>query len=135
MFCDYSKLVTSYKKGEVPFDLLGTNSFHAKAKNERLTAVDSRCRQNFKYENFTPSFGRVVQNIKPESVPHVQHDYLSSFNQSNHGFVALTLPLPSSFPKLCPRKRGSRKWIRAPIPSRLRHCHGRSLSCNDKSSS
>ena len=39
------------------------------------------------------------QNIAPKSVPHVQHDYLSSFNQSNHWFVT-SLPLPSSFLKL-----------------------------------
>ena len=35
-------------------------------------------------ENFMSSFGRLRQNIAPKSVPHVQHDYLSSFNQSNH---------------------------------------------------
>ena len=64
--------------------LLGTNCFHVKAKNERFTAVSSRCRQNLKYENFTSSFGRLRQNIAPKSVPHVQHDYFSSFNQSNH---------------------------------------------------
>ena len=36
----------------------------------------------------------------PKSVPHVQHDYFSSFNQSNHSFVALSLPVLSSFLKL-----------------------------------
>ena len=36
----------------------------------------------------------------PESVPHEQHDYFSSFNQSNHLFVASSLPLLSSFLKL-----------------------------------
>ena len=36
MFCDYSKLVTLYKIGEVHFRLLGTNGFHVKAKNERF---------------------------------------------------------------------------------------------------
>ena len=30
----------------------------------------------------------------------MQHDYFSSFNQSNHWFVVLTLPLQSSFLKL-----------------------------------
>ena len=57
--------------------------FHVKAKSERFTAASSRCRQNFKCENFTSSFGRQCQNIAPKSVPHVQHDYFSSFNQSN----------------------------------------------------
>ena len=55
----------------------------------------SRCRQNLKYDNFTASFGRLHQKIAPKSVP---HHYFSSFNQSNHWFMALRLPL--SFIKL-----------------------------------
>ena len=89
-------LITLYKIGEPHFPLLGTNGFHVKAKSKRFTAVSSRCRQNLKYENFT-SFGRLRQNIAPKSVP---HDYFSSFNQSNHRFVALSLTLPSSNLKL-----------------------------------
>ena len=100
VFRDYSMLITLYKIGELHFRLLGTNGFHVKAKNERFTAASSRCRQNLKYENFTSSFGRLRQNIAPESVPHVQHDYFSSFNQSNHWFVALSLMMPSSILKL-----------------------------------
>ena len=42
------------------------------------------------------SFGRLRQKIAPKSVPLMQHDFFSSFNQSNHWFVALTLPLPLS---------------------------------------
>ena len=80
----FHMLTTLYKIGEVHFRLLGTNSFHVKAKSERFTAASSRCRQNLKYENFTSSFGRARQNIAPKSVPHVQHDYFFSFNQSNH---------------------------------------------------
>ena len=77
-------LIALYKIAEPRFRLLGTNGFHVKAKSERFTAASSRCRQNLKYENFTASFGRLRQNIAPKSVPHVQHDYFSSFNQSNH---------------------------------------------------
>ena len=33
-------------------------------------------------------------------VPHVQHDYFSSLNQSDHCFLVLSLPLPSSLRKL-----------------------------------
>ena len=77
-------LITLYKIGELHFRLLGTNGFHVKAKSERFTAASSRCRQNLKYENFASSFARLRQNIAPKSVPHVQHDYFSSFNQSNH---------------------------------------------------
>ena len=73
-------LITLYKIGGVHFRLLGTDSFHVKAKNERFTPASSRCRQNLKYENFTSSFGRLRQNNAPKSVPHVQHDYFFSFN-------------------------------------------------------
>ena len=48
-------------------------------------------------EIFTLPFGKPRQRIVRKSVPHVQHDYLSSFNQSNHWFVALILPFSSSF--------------------------------------
>ena len=100
VFCDYSMLGTVYKIGGVHFRLLGTICFYIKAKNDRFTAASSRCRKNLKYENFTSSFGRLRQNIAPNSVPHVPHDYFSSFNQSNHWFVALSLTLPSSNLKL-----------------------------------
>ena len=79
-------LVTLYrdKMGEMHFRVFGTNGFHAKAKNEGFTAASSRCRQNLKYENFMSLFGRLRRKIPPKSVPHVQHDYFSSFNQSNN---------------------------------------------------
>ena len=77
-------LVALYNISEVYFRSLGTNAIYVKAKNERLTAASFRCRQNLKYENFTSSVGRLRQNIAPKGVPHVQHDYSSSFNQSNN---------------------------------------------------
>ena len=89
-----------YKIREVRFRLLDTNGFVVKAKNERFTAAGSRCRQNLKYENFMSSFGRPRQKVAPKSVPYFQDDYSSTFNQSNHWFVVLLLPLPSSFLKL-----------------------------------
>ena len=91
---DYSMLVMLYKIDEVHFRLLGKNGYCAKAKNERFSAASSRCRQNLKYENFTSSFHRLRQKIAPKITPHVQHNYFPSFSQSNHGFVALTLPSP-----------------------------------------
>ena len=63
--------VTLYKIGEVHCRLVGTDGFHAKAKNERFTAAGSRCRLNLKYENFTASFSRLRQKIAPKSLPHV----------------------------------------------------------------
>ena len=77
-------LDTSHKISEAYFRLLGTNGFHVKAKNEKFTAASWRCRLNLKYENFTSSSGRLPQKFAPKSVPHVQHDYVSLFNQSNH---------------------------------------------------
>ena len=59
-------LVILYKIGEVHFRLLDTNGFHVKAKNERFTAASSRCLQNLKYENLTPSFARIRENIAPQ---------------------------------------------------------------------
>ena len=93
-------LITLYKIGGLLFRLLATNGFRVKAKKERFTAASSRCRQNLKFENFPSSFGRLRQNIAPKNVLHVQHDYFSSFNQSNHWFVALSLKLSSSDLKL-----------------------------------
>ena len=86
-------LVTLYKIGEVYSRLLGTNGFHAKARNERFTAASSRCRQNLKDENFTSSFARLRKNNAPQSVLHLQHEYFSPFNQSNYWFLALSLTL------------------------------------------
>ena len=74
-------LITLYKIGGVHFRLLGTNDFHVKAKNERFTVASSRCRHNLK-SSFTSSFGILRQNMAPKSVPHVLHNYFSSFNQS-----------------------------------------------------
>ena len=85
-------------------------SVQVKAKSERFTAASSRCRQNLKYENFTSSFGRLRQNIAPKSVPHVQHAYFSSFIQSNHWFVALSLTLPK-FPNYALKKLESHRTI------------------------
>ena len=49
------------------FRLHGTISFHVKAKKERFTAADSRCRQmNLKYDNFTLSFCSRRQKFAPK---------------------------------------------------------------------
>ena len=77
-------LVTLYEIGEVYFRLLRTNGFHVKPENERFTVTGSRCRRDLKYENLASSFGRLRQKIAPKSVSHVQNDYFSPFNQSNH---------------------------------------------------
>ena len=83
---------------KVSFYLIGTIGFHVETKNEIFAAGGSCCRQKLKCWNFRLSCGRLRQEIAPKSVPHVQHDYFSSFNQWNHWFVMLSLP--SSFLKL-----------------------------------
>ena len=61
------------------------------------------------------SFCRLRQRIELMCVPHVQHDYFSSFNQSDYCFLASSLPLPSSLLKLPnrelkqPRRRRQQK--------------------------
>ena len=52
------------------------------------------------FGNSSLSFGRLRQRIVLKCVPHVQHDYFSLFNKSDHCFLASSLPLPSSLPKL-----------------------------------
>ena len=78
---------------------LGMNGFHVKTKNGRFTAAVSRFRQNFKIEHFAPSFGRLRWNIASKGVPYGAERLFSSFDQSYYWFVALSLPLTSSFVK------------------------------------
>ena len=56
--------------------------------NERFTVICSRCRLNLKFGNFTLLFGRLRQRMPIKCVPHVWHDYFTSFNQSHHCFLA-----------------------------------------------
>ena len=88
-----------YEISEMHFHLLGRNGFHVKAKNEWFTAVGLHCLQNHKYNNFALSFSRKCQkSIAPKGILHMQHEYFSSFNQSNHWFVGyMSLTLMSSF--------------------------------------
>ena len=54
--------VTLYETGEKHFCLFGMNGFHVKAENQKFITVGLRCRQNLKYEIFTPCFGKLRQN-------------------------------------------------------------------------
>ena len=90
----------------------GRRAVEVNTENKRFTVVCSRCR---KFRNFTLSFGRLRQRIVLKCVPHVQHDYFSSFNQLDHCFLASSLPLPSTLLKLPirelkqPRRRRQQK--------------------------
>ena len=55
--------------------------------------------KNLKFGNFTLLFRRLRQRIELKCVPHVQHDYFSSFYQS-HRFLTLSLPLSTSLLEL-----------------------------------
>ena len=96
MLCDYSKWVALYKLGEVYFRFLGMNGFHVKGKNDRFSAAVKT--SNMKISRLR--LADYVKKIAPKSVLHMQHDYFSSFNQSNHWFVKLSLLMPSSNLKL-----------------------------------
>ena len=91
------------KIGEVHFRLLGTNGCYLRAKNERVTAACSGCRQNLKYENFTWSFGRQPQKFAPKkrAARAVRLFSVSVFIQLPIKSLiwALSMPLPSSFLK------------------------------------
>ena len=77
--------VTLYEIGEVHFCLFGTSGFYVKAENEKLSlraCVVVR----------TSSSGRLATSeIARKNVPHVQHDYFSSFNQSNNRFCGVVV--------------------------------------------
>ena len=59
-------------------------------KNERFSVVGSRLNLNF--GNLTLPFGRLRPTKALKCVPHVKQDYFSPFNQSDHCFLALSLP-------------------------------------------
>ena len=50
------------------------------------------------------SFGTLRHRIVQKCLPHVQHDYFSPFNQSDHCFLASSLPMVSSLLKLSNRE-------------------------------
>ena len=56
--------------------------------------------KNVKFGNFSLLFEGIRQRMLLKCVSHVQHDYISSFIQSDHCFLALSLPLLSSLIKL-----------------------------------
>ena len=64
MLCDYSLLFTLCEIDAVSFHLIETNGFNIKTEKKRLTAAGGEglgCRQNFKFQNLTSSFGRLRQ--------------------------------------------------------------------------
>mgnify|MGYP006964567600 FL=1 len=72
-----------------------------KQREWRLTVGCSRCRKTL---NLGISCRRLADYVKEfywdACMPHVQQDYFSSFVQSDHCFLASSVPLPSSLLKL-----------------------------------
>ena len=83
-------LLAKYPKNELVREVSGW----------KFAVACSRCGQNLKFGDFTWSSCRGPQKYLLNSVLHVQHDYLWSFNQWYQCFVALLLPSPLSFLKL-----------------------------------
>ena len=76
------------------------SSVELNIENARFTVGCSHCHRNLKFGNFTLSLGKLCQIIVLKCVPHMQHNYFSSFNQSNHCFLASLLLLLLSLLKL-----------------------------------
>ena len=86
-FCVRLSVLRLFHVGHVVKNKRGALSlaWHEQAENERRTAGSSRCRQNLKYEISRCLLADYVKiEIASKSVPHVQQDYFSSLNQSNH---------------------------------------------------
>ena len=62
-----------------------------KIENERFSFACSLCRQDLKFGNFTSSSRKVPQECVLESVLHVQHDFLSSFEPMRSLFCGVVV--------------------------------------------
>ena len=87
------------------------------------------------WKNFTLSFGRLRQRMLLKFVQHVQHDYFSSFNQSDHCFLTSSLPLLSSLFKLpkdllsnCWKPNDTRGNLTSSLIFPISHCEDESTS-------
>ena len=63
-------LITLYKIGEVHSRFLGTNGFHAKAKDKRFTAAGSRCSQNLIKMKISRHLADYVKNCTKKHAAH-----------------------------------------------------------------
>ena len=91
---DYCFLLAFYIDDNLRWNWTDRSAVRLNIKNERFTVACSSCRSSLKSENFVLLFGRLRQRILLMCVPYVQHDYFSSFIQSESCFLPLLLPLP-----------------------------------------
>ena len=85
LFCDYFLFLASFIVDMARFKWTGRSAVEVNIENKRITVVCSRC-ENLKFGNFTLSFSSSGQRIVLKCMTHVQHDYFSSFNQSDVDF-------------------------------------------------
>ena len=90
--------LASFIVDRASWNCTGRGDVEVSVVNGRFTLVCLRCR--YKFGHLTLSFGGLRQKIILKYVPHVQHDFYYSFNQSDQCFLASSLPLPSSLLKL-----------------------------------
>ena len=102
-------MVTLYRIGEVHFRWLGTNGFHAQAKNERFRAAGSHCRRNLK----TKMSRLLADKVRKFNQKACRTCSTIIFPRSTNQGIDLLL-LPSSFLKLLIDMRAD-----TPQPQRL----------------
>ena len=92
-------LITLYKR-RTALSLAWYEWFSYKGKEWKIYCCELALLSEPQVWKFHVVVWQTTLNIATKSVPHVQHDYFSPFNQSNHWFVALSFKLPSSNLKL-----------------------------------
>ena len=89
VFRDYSVLFTLYNTGELSCNWMGTNGCKVIIGNVWFIVICSLCRQNLKFGDLMLLCGVRQRNAR-KFVVHVQHEYLSFFDQSYSCFVSLS---------------------------------------------
>ena len=82
-FCDYPILFAFNNVNEEACNFISLSAVKVNTQNLRLTVVCSSIHENGKCGNLTLLFCRVRHGLIHKSVPHVQHDYFPSLDQSN----------------------------------------------------
>ena len=80
--CDYLISFAFYNVNDEPCNWISLSAVRVNAQNYRWTVVCSSIHQYGKFGNFTLLFSRGGHGLVHKSVPHVQHDYFSTLDQS-----------------------------------------------------
>ena len=98
--CDYYCLLAFYTVENLCLKWTGKNAVEFNEANERFTVGVHVVVKTLNLEISRYRLRRLRQIILLKHVPHVQHDYFSSSTQSDHLFIALSLPMPSCLLKV-----------------------------------